>query len=185
MGIRLMLQPFWIRALWYGIPFGIVFGLYNGVQQHSRVVGVVISMLITGVGFGLAMAYQGRAVHTAMTEAVAGLDGSRRAEAIAAVTAGGAPGDATVRSSAMRLGVAYLGGKSDAQLNRGERQTWLFLVLLAAGTAYLVTISTSRYEATSYVALALLCAVVLPLGVLRTRRVRRNVAHLGEGAVSW
>jgi hypothetical protein len=57
-------------------------------------------------------------------------------------------------------------------------------MLLVAGTAYLVTISTGRYEATFYVALALLCMVVLPLGVLRTRRVRRNLAHLGEGAVS-
>jgi hypothetical protein len=183
MGIRLMLQPFWIRALWYGIPFGIVFGLYNSVHEHSRMAGAVVSMLIAGIGFGLAMAYQGRSMHTAMTEAVAGLDKSRSAEAIAAVTAGGVPGDLAVRSSAMRLGVAYLSGKTDAQLNRAERQTWILLVLLVAGTAYLVTISTSRYEATFYVTLALLCAVNLPLGVLRTRRVRRNVAHLAGGAV--
>jgi hypothetical protein len=93
-----------------------VFGLFNSVQQHSRVVGAVVSMPITGVGFGLLMAYQTRSMHTTMTEAVDGLDESRRAKAIAAVTAGGVPGDATVRSSAMRLGVAYLSGKSDAQL---------------------------------------------------------------------
>jgi hypothetical protein len=181
----LVLQPFWIRAFAYGVPFAVLFGLQSSFAQSSRLVSVVISTLIAGAGFGVMMAYQTKSAHTAVTGAVAGLDDTGRAEAIAAVTAGGVPADATVRSSAMRLGVAYLGGKSDAQLNRGERQTWLFLVLLAAGTAYLVTISTSRYEATSYVALALLCAVVLPLGVLRTRRVRRNVAHLGEGAVSW
>jgi hypothetical protein len=158
-----------------------MFGLFNTVQQHSRVVGAVVSMLITGVGFGLAMAYQTRSTHTAMTRRLPGSlnRGARRPSPLSLQAA---PGDATMRDSAMRLGLAYLSGKTDAQLNKAERQTWLLLMLLVAGTAYLVTISISRYEATFYVALALLCLVGLPLGVLRTRRLRRNVALLGGGA---
>ncbi len=62
-----------------------------------------------------------------------------------------------MRNAAWRLGTACLGGKSDDQLNRRERQTWRLLALLVAGTGYLVTISTGTYEATFYVALSLLC----------------------------
>ncbi len=73
-GVQLLLQPFWIRALLYGLPFGLLLGLHAGVQQPSRPVGVIVSTLVAGIGFGLAMAYQSQSVHAAVTEAVAGLD---------------------------------------------------------------------------------------------------------------
>jgi hypothetical protein len=184
MGLRLALQPFWIRALGYGIPFAVLFGLQISFQQPSRAVSVVVSTVLSGAAFGLLMAYQGQSTHTALTEAVAGLDQTTRVEAIAAVTKGGVPDDPMVRNSAIRLGNAYLGGKSDTQLKRRDRQSWLVLPLFVAAGAYLVTISTSTYQAVFAVALVLLCLVVLPLGVLRSRKFQRNVAQLRAGAIS-
>jgi uncharacterized protein YegP (UPF0339 family) len=174
----LVLQPFWIRAFAYGVPFAVLFGLQSSFAQSSRLVSVVISTLIAGAGFGVMMAYQTKSAHTAVTGAVAGLDDKGRAEAIAAVTKGGIPNDRAVRNAAWRSGTAYLGGKSEAQLKRREWLTFVVLTLLVLLLSYLTTLTPSRYEATLYAGLALLCVVALPLGVLRTRRLRRNVALL-------
>jgi uncharacterized membrane protein YhaH (DUF805 family) len=183
MGLRLMLQPFWIRAFAYGVAFAVLFGLQSCFAQSSRPVSVIVSTLIGGAGFGAMMAYQTKSVHALMTDAVAGLGDTERAEAITAVTKGGIPGDRGVRNAAWRLGTAYLGGRSEAQLKRREWLTWLVLTLLVFLLFYLTTLTPSRYEATLYAGLGLLCVVVLPLGVRRTRRLRRHVTELGEGAV--
>jgi hypothetical protein len=183
MGIRLMLQPFWIRAFAYGFAFAVLFGLQSCFAQSSRLVSVIVSTLIAGAGFGAMMAYQTKSVHGLVTDAVAGLGDTGRAEAITAVTKGGIPGDRGVRNAAWRLGTAYLGGRSEAQLKRREWLTWLMLTLLVFLLSYLATLTPSRYEATLYAALALLSVVVQPLGVLRTRRIRRNVSQLRSAAV--
>ena len=183
MGIRLVLQPFWIRAFAYGVPFAVLFGLQSCFAQSSRPVSVIVSTLIAGAGFGVMMAYQTKSLHASMTDAVAGLGDTGRAEAITAVTKGGIPGDRGVRNAAWRLGTAYLGGKSEAQLKRREWLTLVVLTLLVFLLSYLTTLTPSRYEATLYAGLALLCVVVLPLGVLRARRIQHNVALLSPDAV--
>lgn len=124
------------------------------------------------------MAYQGQSAHIAMSEAVAGLDDSRRSEAIGAATDGHVPDDPAVRDAGLRLGIAYLRGKTDAQLKRSERQTWLVLALLAAGIICLAITGTRIYEVAFAIVMLLLCLVVLPLGMLRTRRTQRNVLRL-------
>ena len=87
MGLRLMLQPLWIRALVYGIPFAVLFGLQSFFADSSRPISVVVSTLIAGVGFGVMVAYKTKSVHTLVTDAIAGLDNTGRSDAVAAVTA--------------------------------------------------------------------------------------------------
>ena len=177
------MQPFWVRALMYGVPFGVFFGLSRSFSSPSTALRMVITILVTIVAFGLLMGFQGQSMYTELTEAVAGLDKTRRAEVIAAVSDGGVPADSAVRYSAIRLGKAYLRSKSDAQLKRQEWGTWLLLPVLVGLAIFLAATSSSRYEAAFAVVLALLCVVVVPLGVLRQRRIQRNVAMLTEGAV--
>ena len=144
----------------------------------------VVFSLFFGVALAAFLTYGSQATHKALTEAVAGLDKTERSQAIAAVTRGVVPADPTVRSSAIRLGTAYLGNKSAAQLKRGERQNWIvFAFLIALAIAMAVTNST-KYGVLFYTALALLLVAALLLGVLTTRRVQRNVALLSEGTAS-
>jgi hypothetical protein len=177
------MQPFWVRALVYGVPFGLLFGLSSSFSSSSRVLSIVITILVTIVSFGLLMAFQGQSMYTELTAAVEGLDETKRSEAIASVSAGGVPADSAVRYSAIRLGKAYLRSKSDAQLKRQERGTWLLLPLLVGLAIFLASTSSDSYQAASAVVLAVLCVVVVPLGVLRQRRIQRNVALLAEGVV--
>jgi hypothetical protein len=179
------MQSFWVRALIYGIPFAVFFAALNSFSwSGSRIWVSVIWLLAVGVFFGLAIAYTGQSTYTALTEAVAGLDDTGRSLAVAAVTEGAVPADSDVRASALRLGAAYLGWKSDAQLKRRERQTWLMLVVLAALSIVMITISAGTYESLCFAVLLVLLIVTMPLGVLRMRRIQRNVAVLSEGRFS-
>jgi hypothetical protein len=121
------MQPFWVRALVYGVAFGAFFGLYTSFSSPPRVLSTVTATLVAGVAFGLLMAYQGQSLYNDMTAAVAGLDATGRSQAIATVTDGGVPTDSAVRNSALRLGRTHLGLRSDAQLSRREWRTWLML----------------------------------------------------------
>jgi hypothetical protein len=186
MWLRLSMQPFWVRALSYGVSFGVFFGLYSCLLWPSGGLGTVISSLVAGVGFGLAMAFQGQTMYAELTEAVAGLDETKRAEAFAAVSGGGGggvPADSAVRNAAIRLGKTLLRRKTDAQLKRQEWWTWLLMVFSVGLATFLASTSRSRYEAAVAVVLALVCLIVMPLGVVRQRRIQRNVALLSEGAV--
>src|SRR5271168_4482960 len=145
--MKLAMRPFWVRALVTGVPFGVFFGLFIYLSWPSGVLGTVITILLTGVGFGLLMAFQGRTIYTELTEAVAGLDETKRAEAIAAVTNGGVPADSAVRNAAIRLGKAHLRRKTDAQLKRKERLTWGWLLVLVGLFIYWATTSSRTYEA--------------------------------------
>lgn len=101
-------------------------------------------------------------MHTALTGAVGGLDQAERSQAIAAVTHGVVPADQKVRSAALRLGWAYLGGKSADQLKRQERRNWIAsAVLVAAGIALAIMDSEQRLY---FLVLVLFLLVVLPLG---------------------
>jgi hypothetical protein len=177
------MQPFWVRALVYGVPFGVLLGLSTSFSSPPTVLRVVIRILVAIVAFGLLMAFQGQTMYTELTEAVAGLDETRRSEAIAAVSHGGVPADSTVRYSAIRLGKAYLRSKSDAQLKRQEWVTWLLLPVFVGLAIFLAATSASKYEADFALVLAFLCVIVLPLGVARQRRIQRNVALLADGVV--
>jgi hypothetical protein len=143
----------------------------------------VVSAVFFGVVVGGLMTLRSQAMHKELVEAVAGLDQSERSDAIAAVTHGGMPTDPPVRSSAMRLGSAYLGHRSAEQLKRLEQLSWIMMAVLVAmciaGAAL-----TIREQRLYFLLLALLLAVAMTLAVLRTRRIQRNVALLAEGPLS-
>ncbi len=142
----------------------------------------VIAAIFFGVFLAASFTYGTQRMHTALTEAVGGLDQAERSQAIAAVTHGVVPTDQKVRSAAVRLGWAYLGGKSADQLKRQERRTWIAsAVLVAAGIGLAIMDSEQRLY---FLVLVLFLLVVLPLGVLRTRRIQHNVALLGEDPIS-
>ena len=178
------MQPFWVRALVTGVPFGLFDGLFIRRSSPSGVLSTIVTILLTGIGFGLLMAFQGKSSYTELTEAVAGLDETKRSEAIAAVTDGGVPIDSAVRIAAIRLGKASLRQKTDAQLKRQEWWTWLLMLVFVGLAIYLTATSSSKYEAAFGVVLALLCVIVMPLGLVRQRRIQRNVALLTEAGVS-
>jgi hypothetical protein len=186
MGLRLAMQPFWVRALINGIPFAVLFAALSSLSwSGSRPWVSAIWFLVMGVFVGLAMAYTGQSRYSALTEAVTALDGTGRSQAIVAVTDGAVPADPAVRASAYRLGAAYLGWKSDAQLKRRERQTWLILpVLVALAVVMMTRIGTSTYQTLCFGVLLVLLIVTTPLEVLRTRRIQQNVALLAEGPIS-
>jgi hypothetical protein len=140
----------------------------------------VISALCVGVGLALFLIYQRQPIHKALVEAVAGLDKTERSRAIAAITRGVAPADPTVHSSAIRLGLAYLGGRSADELKRQERRTWMVLVFLVVVGIAEAVMNPHDGAALFFLALVLLAVTVLPLGLLRTRQIQRNVALLTE-----
>jgi hypothetical protein len=117
-------------------------------------------------------------MHRAAQEAVAGLDQSGRADAINAVLRGVAPADPDVRASATRLGRIYLRNKSADQLRRAQIWSWIAVgVLVAAVVAGAVTFTDDRL---SFVVLAALAAILLPVSLLNSRRIQRNVARLAR-----
>jgi hypothetical protein len=179
MWILLSMQPFWVRALLYGVGFGV----FDYLAWPSGSLGKLIGTLVAGLVFGLAMAFQGQTMYTELTEAVAGLDETERAEAVTAVSDGGVPADSTVRNVAIRLGRTLLRRKTDAQLKRQEWWTWLMMVVFLGLAIFLVSTSRSGYEAAVAVVLALFCLIMTPLTVVRQRRTQRNVALLSEGAL--
>lgn len=186
MAVRLLLQRFWFRALGYGLPFTVLFGVYDSVHEHSPVGAglTTLTTLLAGTGFGLAMAYYTQPTHAEMTEAVSGLDPTGRADAVKAVTVGRAPGDPTVRRAAIRLGHAHLRNRSDAQLKRDERRTWLVVGLFAVVATAVTVTSSSAAQAIVTGVLLTLCLAALPLGALRIRKIQRNIARLTESAAS-
>jgi hypothetical protein len=184
MRLRLSMQPFWVRVLVNGVPFGLFYGLVLRLQSASSVLSTVITILLSGVGFGLLMAYQGKTVYTELTEAVAGLDETGRSEAIRAVSHGVIPANSAVRNAAIRIGKAYLRRKTDVQLKREEWWTWLLTLFFVGLAIYFMATSSSKYEAAYWVVLALLGAIGMPLGVVRRRRIQRNIALLTESATS-
>ena len=185
MSLRLAVQPFWVRALVYGVSFGVLLGLFSLSDGSRTVLSALVSTLFTGVAFGVAMAFMGQSVYTGMNEAVVELDTAGRSKVFAAVNDGAVPADSAVRYSAIRFGKAYLRQKTDAQLKRQEWISWL-LIPLFVGMAIVgaATISANRYEAGVFLVCGLVFAVRAPRGIMRQRKIQRNVALLTQGADS-
>ncbi len=188
MRLRLALLPFSVRFVVTAALFAVFWGVTSLMSRSlsGSIPGTVFSALFFGVGLAALFSYRGRATYKALTEAVAGLDTTERSQAIAAVTHGVVPTDPTVRSSAIRLGAACLGGTSADQLKRQERHTWMFLGFLVALCIAAVVMNFNG-DRLLYLALALFLVVVLALGPRRTRRIQRiqrNVALLSEDETS-
>jgi hypothetical protein len=179
--LRLVLQPAWVRFLvGAGIggavfaPVGIEFVFGSPSQSIWK---TMIFALFFALVFGVVLT-SNRGMHAALTEAVAELDQTERFQAVAAVTHGIMPADQRVQYAAVRLGRAYLGGKSPEQLKREERQTWVTLVLVVVTD---IGVAVENFNAHDLCAglcllvLMLLAAVVLLLRLLSKRRTQRNI----------
>ncbi len=188
MGIRLALQPLWLQLL-VSVPlYALLFGLIMHFRSYppSESVGrSAIVAVIFGVAMSAFVAYQGRSTRKALVEAVAGLDNAQRSQAIAVITDGVVPGDPTVRHAAVRLGSAYLRGKSVDQLKRQERRGWITSAIFVA------LIHRRRGDAIQCLpdpvvpgTRACSWRSRLPLSILRGRRFQRNYARLAESLPS-
>jgi Flp pilus assembly protein TadB len=176
--LRLSLQPAWVQFLVRFLEVAPIAAVYGaGTNSTSRSISsTVISALVFGVVLAAALTYTTRGMHTALTEAVAGLDQRERSQAIAAVTRGMVPADQRVRSASVRLGRACLGGKSPDQL---KRPVWIASAILVA-----VGILSAVMRVWPSLFLMALVLPLVPLGMLRARRIQRHVALLTENAAA-
>jgi hypothetical protein len=181
--VQLALQGWWLRFLVllpaYAVFFGVVTHFMPGHSTES-IGSSVISGLIFGVIMAGVTAYQGEAMHKAAVEAVAGLDKTKRSQAVAAVTDGVVPVDMAVRYAAVRLGLACLGGKTVDELKRRERRAWITGAIIVALVIVWAMMQSSAYATLYFLALALIVAITLPCAILRGRRFQRNCALLTE-----
>lgn len=187
MGIRLALQPLWLQLL-VSVPlYALLFGLIMHFRSYppSESVGrSAIVAVIFGVAMSAFVAYQGRSTRKALVEAVAGLDKAQRSQAIAVITDGVVPGDPTVRHAAVRLGSAYLRGKSVDELKRQERRGLITSAIFVVLFIVVAVTQSTAYQTLWYLALGLFVAIALPISILQNRRLRRNYARLAESLPS-
>ena len=179
--LRLRLQPAWVRFLVWAVIGVFYASLIASPRSESIWRTVAFAVVVAATSF-----YTSRDRQTALTEAVAGLDQTERSRAIAAVTHGIVPADQRVRSSAVRLGRAYLSHKSADELKRQQRRAWVVLAVLIAVlvalAAAVVGLGPDGIRLGLYLlALVLLLVVQGCLGMLRIRRIQRNISLLTDG----
>ena len=179
MRLRLILQPAWVRFAVWALLLAVWWGLFTSLQSSYEFESAVLSAIVFGAALGGFFTVTTQGMHRAAHEAVSGLDPARRSDAINAVLRGVAPADPDVRASATRLGRVYLRNKSADQLKRAQIWSWIVVaILVAVVVAGAVAFSTDRL---SFVVLAVLAAVLLPVSLLQSRRIQRNVAQLAQG----
>jgi len=179
MGIRLILQPPWVRFVLCALIFAVVWGLFTSLQSTYEFEGAVLSAIVFGAALGGYFTFATQAVHRAALEAISGLDQAGSSRAIDAVLHGGAPHDPDVRAAATRLGRALLRNKSAGQLRRAEQWTWVaYVVVLVAFAAAATSFPNDRLY---FLVLASLWAIAIPISMRRSRRLQRNVTLLAEG----
>jgi hypothetical protein len=177
--LRLALQPAWVGFLVRFLVFAPIAVVVDGAGTNSTSRSIPVAVifgLLCGVVIAAGFTLDTRGMHTALTEAVAGLDQTERSQAIAALAHGMVPTDQKVRSASVRLGRACLGGKSSDQL---KRPAWIAsAVIVAAG------ILSAVLRLWPSLFLEALILPLVPLGMLRARRIQRHVALLTEGAAA-
>ncbi|UQX11796.1 hypothetical protein [Candidatus Mycobacterium methanotrophicum] len=179
MGIRLILQPGWLRFVVWGFISAVGWGVFTSLQSSYEFESSFLSAIFFGAALGGYLTATTQGMHRAAQEAVAGLDQSGLSDAINGVLRGVAPADPDVRASATRLGKIYLRNKTPDQLKHAEIWTWVtFGVLIAGSIAGAVGFHNDRLP---FVVVAVLAAILLPVSSVRTRRIQRNAALLAGG----
>jgi hypothetical protein len=179
MRLRLILQPAWLRFVVWALFLAVWWGLFTSLQSGYEFESAVLSAIVFGAALGGYFTATTQGMHRAAQEAVAGLDQSGRSDAINAVLRGVAPADPDVRASATRLGKIYLRNKTADQLKRAEIWSWVtFGVLIAGGVAGAVAFNNDRLP---FAVIAVLAVILLPVSLVSSRRVQRNVALLAGG----
>lgn len=176
MGLRLLLQPAWLRFLVWAFVFAVLWGLFTSLQSSYEFESAVLSAIVFGAALGGYFTFATQGMHRAALEAISGLDQAGRSQSIDAVLHGGAPHDADVRAAATCLGRALLRNRSADQLRRAEKWTWVMYVVALVGFAAAATsLSSDRLY---FLVVGILWAIVIPISLLRSRRIQRNVTLL-------
>jgi hypothetical protein len=176
MGLRLLLQPPWLRFLVWALSFAVLWGLFTSLQSSYEFESAVLSAIVFGAALGGYFTFKTQGVHRAALEAISGLDQAGCSQSIDAVLHGAAPHDPDVRAAATRLGRVVLRNKSAEQLRRAEQWTWVtYVVVLVACAAAATSFPSDRLY---FLVLALLWAIAIPISMHRSRRIQRNVALL-------
>jgi uncharacterized membrane protein YoaK (UPF0700 family) len=172
----LILRPPWQRFVVWASFLAVTWGVLTSLQSHSEFESTVLSAICFGAALGGYFTIATQSVYRAALEALSGLDESVRSQSIDAVAHGAVPNDPNVRAAATRLGRVLLRNKSADQLRRTEKWAWVTYVVVLAGFAVgAVSFSEDRRY---FVVLAVLWAIVIPISMRRSRRIRRNVALL-------
>jgi hypothetical protein len=162
----------WILAVMGGVLFGVVMGAFTK-HDGSSWTGAGIGALLTGVPFGLAMAWWSARWQRGMKDVEGGMPNERVRLAHRAAMGGPVPEDEEIRSAALRIASRYLADYTG-------RPRWLFIIVLV-----LILIG-SVAGAVSESPWGLLGALV-PAALLYTRwywprRLRRRIAALTEAS---
>jgi hypothetical protein len=83
-----------------------------------------------------------------------------------------------VLASATRLGRIYLRNKSDDELKRAQLWSWFTVGILVGAVVAGAVLFTD--DGLPFV----LAAILLPVSLLNSRRIQRNVAQLARGPVA-
>lgn len=176
----LVLRPPWLRFVVWASFFAVVWGLFTSLQSSYEFEGDVLSAIVFGTALGGYFTIATQGVHRAALGAMSKLDPAGRSESINAVMHGDVPGDPDVRAAAARLGRVLLRNKSADQLRRTEKLTWVaYAVVLAATGAAAIGFSENRRY---FLVLGLIWAIAIPISMIRSRRIQRNVARLAAGS---
>lgn len=180
MGFRLLLQPAWLRFVVWALFLAVTWGALITLESRDEIESNVLSAIFFGAATAGLFTATSQATHRRALEALSGLDEARRFEAIDAIAHGVVPADPDVRAAAIRLGRVSLRNKSAEQLKRAEIWTWITFGLLFV-VAVAAAVTNFNSDRLFYAVLALLSAVVIPVSLRTSRRVRRNIALLSGG----
>jgi len=174
----LVMRPAWLRFVVWASFCAVAWGLFTSLEASYDVEGAILSAIVFGAALGGYSTIATQGVHRAAVQAMSGLDQAGHSQSIDAVLHGSVPHDPDVRAAAARLGRALLRNKSADQLQRTEKWTWVLYALGLAAIAWSVTSSSDdrRY----FLVLGLIWAIGIPISVIRSRRIRRNVARLAD-----
>ncbi|KAA0096040.1 hypothetical protein CIW49_21120 [Mycolicibacterium sp. P1-18] len=172
---RLPAAPKWVVALLYGVPFGIVTGVYSAaimtnLTMAGRVyVGVVAGMLV-GALFGFLLTRLTSSQHQSMGAAVQDVPAELQAAALLAGLRGPAPTNPMVRRAALRV--------AQDRLQANERRRWFTTVAFTGLILLYVTLALTS-SPWWWIGVAFFTGL-LTVHLTSRRRLRRRIALLSD-----
>lgn len=160
----------WIPAVMGGVLFGAVMGAFTK-HDGSSWTAAGMGALVTGVPFGLTIAWWSARWQRGMKDAEGDMLGEKVRLAHRAAMGGPVPEDDEVRSAALRIASRYLADYTG-------RTRWLFIIVLAL--ILIGTVAGAISESLWGLLGALVPAVLLYTRWYWPRRLRRRIALLTE-----
>lgn len=171
--LRAYLQtaPWWVVGAVQGTIFGLIFGIFTATQQGESWVGVVVTVLLSGAVFGLAMGLLRRRQRHRRPDPVPDLDLSGRRDAERAAVRGPIPTDPAARRDAAAL------TRHQLELMARGRTLGLVVFTFFLILALLLAVTTGGWVNWLF---AVLFFGLLTQVVLRPRRLQRRLALLTD-----